>query len=319
VLLEAHRLAVTVLLLGIVFGSLMLFSNAWTVEMQRLLTETSTVQTILNTLLSGIILLVSIVVSINSIVLSHDITAVETQKNRIEGALAFRRELDALTDTGEHFSHPSSFLSVMSHVIDERARAISESETDPGDFDETERPELDVSQELQELAESVADATEHLEPDGRGTDAEFGVLWKGLEFDYGPFVDRLRTIRSSYEGTLSESIQERLDRLREAFELFAVGKEYFKTLYYAQEVSRLSRTLLVVALPAILINATTILAIDAGLLPDIWLFGLPPLHVFVAAAFTISLAPYLLLTSYMLRLATVANRTATGGIFSLRQ
>jgi len=82
-------------------------------------------------------------------------------------------------------------------------------------------------------------------------------------------------------------------------------------------VSQLSRGLLVVALPAILVNSSAILAISAQILPDIWLFGLPPLLTFVAVVFTVSLAPFLVLTSYMLRLSTVARRTAATGPFSL--
>jgi hypothetical protein len=82
-------------------------------------------------------------------------------------------------------------------------------------------------------------------------------------------------------------------------------------------VVELSRTLLVVSLPAIIINATTILAINARILPEIWIFGLPPLLSFVAATFTISLAPFIILTAYMLRLSTVAREAATAGPFSL--
>jgi len=40
---------------------------------------------------------------------------------------------------------------------------------------------------------------------------------------------------------------------------------------------------------------------------------------FVATVFTIALAPFLVLTAYMLRLATVAQRTAGAGPFSLQQ
>jgi hypothetical protein len=82
-------------------------------------------------------------------------------------------------------------------------------------------------------------------------------------------------------------------------------------------VSQLSRTLLVVSLPAILATASTILAINAQLLPDVWLLGMPPLLSFVATTFAIALVPYLVLTAYTLRLATVANQTAAGGPFSL--
>lgn len=80
----------------------------------------------------------------------------------------------------------------------------------------------------------------------------------------------------------------------------------------------LSRTLLLVSLPAILVTATTILAINANLLPQVWIFGLSPLLTFVAAAFTAALAPFIILTSYMLRVATVSLRTTATGPFVLR-
>jgi len=308
VLLEGHRLAVTAALLALVFVTILSVGTIWTFELQRLLTETSTVQTILDTLLSGIILLVSIVVSINSIVLSHDITAVETQEERVHGTLSYRSDLDELTDTGEQLSHPSSFLELMSRVIPERAQALAASaeQTDPV-----------VAEEIRAYAEDVTEAAEQLEPAERHRGAEFGVLWAGLEFNYGPLLDRLRRLESQHGNSLPGSIERQFHRLAWTFELFAIGQGYFKTLYYAREVSRLSSTLLFVALPTILYNASTTLAIDAGLLPNAWILGLPPLLGFVATTFTLSLAPYLVLTAYTLRLSAVASRTATGGIFSL--
>jgi hypothetical protein len=65
------------------------------------------------------------------------------------------------------------------------------------------------------------------------------------------------------------------------------------------------------------LSMLTILSINANLLPDIQMFGLSLLPVFVAATFTIALAPYLVLTSYTLRVATVANRTAGTGPFTI--
>lgn len=88
-LLEANRSAVTGALLTLTFVATLGIRTLWTFEIQRLLTETQAVQTVLNTLLSGIILLVSIAVPINSIVLSHDIASVSNQEARIEGARSF--------------------------------------------------------------------------------------------------------------------------------------------------------------------------------------------------------------------------------------
>ena len=310
-LLEANRLAVTGALLSFMFSALMLIGWVWTFEMQRVLTETPAVQTILSSLLSGIILLVSIVVSINSIVLSHDITSVETQENRIQGIMQFRRDIGQLTESGESPTDPASFLSLMASVIQDRATAL---EAVAAGSDE------ELTRDIQEYVDEIIETVEPLGNQGNSASgAEFGILWLGLEADYGVYMDRSRTLRSVYESELADTFGERLDDLIEAFQLFATGKEYFKTLYYTQEVSQLSRTLLVLSLPSILVTASAILAINSQLLPEMWVFGLPPLMSFVATVFTIALAPFLVLTAYMLRLATVAQRTAGAGPFSLQQ
>ncbi|WP_418279808.1 hypothetical protein [Halorubrum sp. DTA98] len=311
VLLEANRLAVTGALLTFVFAALMLIGSIWTFQMQQVLTETPAVQTILSSLLSGIILLVSIVVSINSIVLSHDITSVDAQGNRIQGVMEFRRDIGELTESGESPTDPASFLSLMAAVIHDRASALEEI---------TAGSDGELTADIQEYVDEVINTIEPLDHQSdSASGAEFGILWLGLEADYGTFMDRSRALRSSHGSELSETFDEGLDDLVEAFQLFAVGKEYFKTIYYTQEVSQLSQTLLVISLPSILVTASAILAINAKILPDTWVFGLPPLLSFVATVFTISLAPFLVLTAYMLRLSAVAQRTAGAGPFSLQQ
>jgi hypothetical protein len=307
VLLEGNRNAVTGALLSFVFAFVMVVGTVYTFEMQRLLTETGSVQTILNTLLSGIILLVSIVVSINSIVLSHDITSLQNQEERIGGVMEFRQEVEQLTDRDARPTNPASFLSVMAEVIRDRTEALT---------DAAEGADEEFAEQIEEYVETITETAQRLDaPKGGG--AEFSVIWLGLDVDYSPHMDRSRSLRSSYGGSDAESFEERLDDLVEAFQLFATGKEYFKTLYYTEEISQLSRTLLVVSLPAILTTASAILAISAGLLPDVWVFGLPPVLSFVAAIITVALAPFIVLTSYTLRLATVARRAAGAGPFSI--
>lgn len=310
VLLEGNRNAVTAALLSFVFAALMGVGQLWTFEMAGLVKETPAVQTILDTLLSGMILLVSIVVSINSIVLSHDITSVRTQENRLEATMTFRESIGRLTDTGENPTDPASFLSLMSKVISERATAL---EASLEDSDE------EFTAEVQEYVTQITETADRVDTafTDTVTGAEFGILWLGLELDTGEYMNRSQSLQASSDNMLSADTNERLDELIEAFELFTTGKEYFKTLYYSQEVSELSRTLLVVSLPAILINASAILAINAQAVPEFWVLGLPPILIFVAAIFTISLAPYVILTAYMLRLATVAKRTTAAGPFSL--
>jgi len=309
-LLEGSRNAVSVLLILLVFITLMLSGIIWPFELQRLLSETQAVQTILNTLLSGIILLVSIVVSINSIILSHDITSVEQQEKRVDRLIHFRREVAQSTHAGQSASSPMSFLEQIGKKLGDHAQNLSRS---------AEKIDETVATDLNEYAAELETTAELLRgPFSRKRKgAEFGILWVGLEIDYGPFMDRSSHLKYMHGEEITDDVREELDSVVATLKLFATGKEYFKTLYYSQEVASLSRTLLFVSLPAILVNATAILAINSGLFPKIWIFGLPPLLTFIAAVFTVSLIPYLILTSYMLRLATVARQTNTVGPFSI--
>jgi hypothetical protein len=302
-LLDGSRTAVATTFLIGVFIVFLEIGIIWTFQMQSVLTETLSVENILITFMSGIILLVSIVVSINSIVLSQQIAPIQSQKERARADREFRADLGELTETGESPADPRTFLQLMASVIAENAQELLEV--------------TDGSEEIQEYCESILESVRDLEDLDRVHNGDFSALWISLEIDYGTYLDRSRVLRSTSGDSLSESADEQWDDLTEAIQMFAIGRENFKTLYYVQEISTLSRMLLVVSLPAILITATAILAISASLLPNIFVFGLPPLQTFVAAIFTISLAPYVVLTSYMLRLSTVAIRTATGGPFEL--
>jgi len=310
ILLEGDRRAITGSLLTVTFVTILAAGQIWPFEIRNLLTETQAVQTILNTFLGGIILLVSVVVSINSIVLSYDITSITAQEDRIEAAVDFRQKLDEFGEPDTDPTEPSAFLEMMAERIRERARALEAV---------VEGTEAEFARDVQEHIERATETANKLE---RSLDlpygGEFGLLWLGLETDYGSFMNRSRNLMSRYQTRSETEYTEKFEELIRVMELFAVGREVFKTLFYNQEIAELSRTLLFVSLPSILITAIAILAINANLLPDTWLFGLPPLLTFVAATFTVALAPFLTLTAYMLRVATVAQRTAGTGLFSLR-
>lgn len=304
-LLEANRFAVITLLLSMTFFSIIAIGTLWTFEMQRLLTETQAVQTVLNTFMSGVILLVSIVVSVNSIVFSYDITPLRSQEDRIEGIMEFQRELDQITDIKDTPSDPQSFLQLMIQTIRDRSQELEEF---------AEEADGTTNQDIMEHVRTIAESVEHLERSlPRASNSEFGALWIGIETYYGPMMNHSHQLASIYGDDRTETI----DELIQVLALFATGGEYFKTLYYAREFSDLSLTLLIVSLPSIIITASSILAINANLLPEVIIFQLPSLLTFVAISFTVALAPYLVLTSYVLRVATVARRTANAGPFVL--
>ncbi|MDX1748202.1 MAG: hypothetical protein R3324_19885, partial [Halobacteriales archaeon] len=148
VLLDANRNAVTAALVSIVYASIMLVGTVYTFEMQRLLTETGAVQTLLNTLLGGIILLVSIVVSINSIVLSYDITSLSNQEERIGGLMEFRQRINRLSDQRERPTDPASFLDMMAGVIRSRTEALKEV---------AEGVDQELAEEIEEYVDNITE------------------------------------------------------------------------------------------------------------------------------------------------------------------
>ncbi len=310
VLLDGNRYAVTAGLLVLTFISFLAVGSIWTFEMERLLTETEAVQSVLTALLSGIILLVSIVVSINSIVLSHDITAISTQEDRIKGTSEFQREVGRIAGTDETPTDPSSFLLVMTSAINTRSNALQDVN---GDVDE------EFANDIRKCAESVSKTATDLEDSlHQVCGGEFRSLWLGLGTDYGPMMNRMRDFASTHQVEISGQNEEQFNDLIRLFELFATGQEYFKTLYYNNEIPDLSRTLLIASLPSIIITAWAILAINANIFPSFWILGLPPLLIFVGFIFTVALSPFIILTAYMLRVATVTRRTAAMGPFVLR-
>jgi len=306
-LLEGNRYGVIVALLLLVFVTNLTAGTIWTFELQQLLTETSAVQTLLNTFLSGIIL-VSIVVSTSSIVLSYDITSLDNQENRMEAAMEFRRNIDELSDKNTNPTDPSSFVKSMTQVIRARVEDLD---------DATESSDKEFAETLQEYTEGVVETLDSVDKSvGKSERGEFSALWDGLEVGYGSHLNRSDRIKMSHETEMSDEYGQKFDELVKAFELFATGRS---TSRRCTTVGRYpsSQVLLVISLPTILVVASSTLAIEANLLPDFWLFGLPPLLTFVSFVITVALAPFVTLIAYMLRIATVAKRTASAGPFTI--
>lgn len=306
--LEGSRRTVTAALLAAVFLTLFSLGLLWPFEMRQLLRETNTIQQLFFTLMSGTILLVSIVVSINSVVLSYDLASLGDQQDRIENAMEFRKELEEFSGPDRSPTNPSDFLDVMMEVIRDRAAELESAAADGSDAEASDS----LGEFAQQVVESAERVTETLEGAGRN---DFGVLWLGLDYDYSTQMDDSRRLRTQYDADLSSGAKEQFDELAEAFELFAAGKEYFKTLYYGREFADLSRSLLFVSLPALLLDSWVVLALKIDMVPEEAVAGLPPLLVAVVAAFSLSIAPFVILTAYMIRSATVARQTLAAGPF----
>ena len=310
--LTGSRTAVTGILLALVFVSLLSLAIIRPLQLRDLLTETNAVKTLFSSLLSGAILLVSIVVSINSIVLSQEITDIETQQERISASIEYRRHIEEFIEADVTPARPAEFLTTVMYGISRQMRSLLQD------------AETKSNEEYQEHVEAFAEQVEQeiqqtrymLEDVQLGT---FNVLLAGLNYNYSGQLHAARNLKRQFSKELSDEDQDSLDTLIETMKQMATGREYFKSLYYKQELARLSSILLYVSLPVIVFTSYVILALDARLFPDVGAFGLSPLLISVTFAYTVALGPYLVLTAFVVRATTITLRTLAAGPFILQE
>lgn len=312
VLLTGRRSVVAGGLLVAVFLVLIGLGVLNRVDMRQLLVNTTTVQALFGALLSGAILLVSIVVSINSVVLSQEITSLKEQEDRIEASMAYRARIEDVVETDVSPTRPAKFLQIILQSLATQTKHLAELAADSSN----RAFRADMEQFAKQLIQDAKRSATTLD----GT--QFGsarVLLAGLNYDYSRQLNAARQLQSEYAASLSDEEAEAISNLIDTLKLFATGQSYFNSLYYKRELARLSNTLLYVSLPVIVITSYVLLALDAKQFPDVSVFGLSPILIVISAAYTIALAPYLVLTVYVVRAGTVTLRTLAAGPFILQK
>jgi hypothetical protein len=138
------------------------------------------------------------------------------------------------------------------------------------------------------------------------------ALFVSLNADYESAVYQAWHLQWEHADEFTEEAAEPLARLAGTLQHIEVASRLFKTVFIESEVSELSRYLLYVGLPAQLAAVALTLLYTA---PDPPLPG-PTLRVVVPAVIAAGFAPFLLLSSYVVRLTVVAHRTADTFPFS---
>jgi len=311
-LLDANRRLVATGLLALFFAAFVVLGALDPVGLRSAMGSKDPVETTFQGLLTAIITGVTLVVTINQLVLSQELGAVGDQRERMEGAMAFRHDVEDLLDRPVAPADPASFLRAIVEETGDRAEALSETAAGPLEEDHRQRVQAYVDS-LTENARSVSD---------RLADAQFGtfeVLFAALDYNYSWKIYEARRLRHDVDGTTSrEDVDRALERVVEALELFGPAREHFKTLYFQWELINLSRAVLYAAVPSLVVVTGMLLYVDTpGAFPGSTL-GVDNLIWVVSGAVTVALLPFSLLLSYILRIATVTKRTLAIGPFVLR-
>lgn len=302
--LNADRLHLT---LGISLAFFVLLSVIAATTGDALLKSMSSsdpVETLYQGYVTALITGVTLVVTISQLVLSQELGPLGDQRERMEGAVDFRKEAAEYLGTAPP-PEPAAFLQALVEVSGETAEHLRDVAASRDDLQEF----LD---ELVHNAEAVASDLD---------DAQFGryqVVKSALDFNYSWKIYQARRLRQQYADDFTDEEAEALDELIELLSLFGPAREHIKTLFFQWELVGLSRKILYVSFPALLVAVAMILFVNQTTLPGSTL-GVDNVVWLIVAATTVCSVPFFLLGVYMIRLATIARRTLAIGPFILRE
>lgn len=250
-------------------------------------------------LATGNITLVTIVISINQLVLSRELRSPRELRTELEAAAEYRETVEAETALSTVPEEPQEFLRVLTQNTQQQVKQLDITATGTG----SERIRTELTDLQDNLTADLSETLTRLEETERGV---FPALSTILDADFASHLNHSRWIRHTYADDVGEGMTDILDGVEQRLEQLDIARQYFKTMYIQQELADLSKLILYVGFVAELVALIFLLL--AG-----YLGTAPPLtgqRFLIPLAITINLAPLALLFAHVLRIATVARRTA---------
>jgi len=314
VLVGADRWVIAFGIAAFLFASILLIDAVHPVGSVALLRTGDPVETLFQALAGAIITGVTLVVTLNQLVLSQELGAVGDQRERMDGALSFRRDAEDVLEPAVAPAEPATFLRALLDASADRAAALAEAVADAD-------ASAAFSEAVSSYASSVRANATAVASDLEG--AEFGtfdVVFAALDYNYSWKIFAARRIRATYEEECTAEVTAAFDELDRVLELFGTAREHFKTLYFQWELVNLSRAILYAAVPALAASASMIVFFESSAaFVASEAFGVTTGVALVAAATAVAVFPFAILVSYILRIATVTKRTLSIGPFVLRE
>jgi hypothetical protein len=310
VLLRANRFEIMMSLAGCVFVAFILVSVVLPPSLEAAITSADTVETVFSSMIGVVVTGTTLVVSINQLVLSQETGPLGDQRKRMSDAMDFRTYTTQLL--GEVTpADPSAFLRELVRVSEKRAAALERLMMEHDDDD--------LRSEVEEFADSVRGNADTVRDQLEG--AQFGtfdVLFAALNYNYSWKIYQLERLSENYGDELTDDQKTAVEELRTALAMFGPAREHIKTLYFQWALVDLSRYILYVAVPALIVAGCTLTFVGAESFPGTT-WGVDNITWVVSGAFTLTVMPFLLFTSYIFRIATVAKRTLAIGPLILRE
>lgn len=298
VLIEGNRIVLTAIFTVGVFASILLCHELGIVAFSN----DDSITRLASGMVAGSFSLVTLVVSVNQLILSQQFSPAGQFRKQFEGVMEFRRDAEAATSVPASPAAPTRLLELLSTNIRDRATALAESVAGHDDEQYRER--------IERYAHGVADSTREIDEILDGADeTAFDALVAAVKYDNPWQLYAARHLRDD-TPSLSEETDGAFEELIDALQLFKTAQAHFKTVYLQRELTRFSQLTVFTGLPSIA-AAVFIILLYGGL-------GGPTIrlsyHPYVVSLLTsIVLVPVGLLAAYILRTATLTRRTVAVG------
>ncbi|WP_117593072.1 hypothetical protein [Haloprofundus halophilus] len=253
---------------------------------------------------SGLLTLVTVVLSINQLILSRVFGSPSDLSEQLEGNLEFRRNVEDVVGAPNSPNEPGPFLAFLGDALQREAGSLQE---------RLDGEDRELAGEVESYTAALVDYGEHL-THGRSDNSTVDVLLLCLGSEYADHLDATRKLKRQHHDRLSEEASEQFDDLLELLKGVATVRQFFKTLAIQQDLARLSRRLIYLGLGALLVVYcfTQVYKSPSSMSPTLTASTLRWVSSVVAA---VVFAPVALLMSYLLRVATLTLYTVSVGSF----
>ncbi|WP_049998151.1 hypothetical protein [Halococcus sediminicola] len=304
-LLTANRVVIAALLTAGLFVVLVAAGAVNTTSLRVLIRQGTHVERLFQSFVMSLVTGITLVVTLTQLVLSRELGPLGEQRDRMAGAVDFRQDIEELSGSVAP-PDPASFM----QLCEARASTLEERVADNDDAALRENV-TDLAERIGEHAATIGDQL---------ADADFGdfdVVGVILNYDYSWNIYATRRVRAAYGDALGEAEHDAFEDLLDVLFLFGPAREHFKTLYFRRELVDLSRDMLYAGVPALAIAIMGLLYLNPNSFIGSTL-GIENVVFVVSAAVAIASTPFFVLVAYIVRLATIAQRTLAIGPFVLR-
>ena len=201
------------------------------------------VETLFRALVTATITGVTLVVSINSLVLSQELGPLGDLRDQMEESMLFRQDVESELGLDVAAASPSAFLVELVAAVETRSEALAEAvaAAEAAGVDTGAAGEYAAS--LRQHASGVGD---DLSGEQFGT---FDVLSAALNFNYSRKIHEGRQLRAELEGvdnagtSAAQAVDEQVVGIVAILTLFGPAREHIKTSYFQWEPVNLSQAI----------------------------------------------------------------------------